>query len=71
MNAFLNSLMLLLKSRTFWTLVATALFNILTQSVTMLQLDPTTAVVVNTILLALASYFHINPSQSYNTKKPS
>ena len=55
--------MALLKSRTFWTLVTVAVLG----AVQALQpfMSPEVFVVVNTMLLALATYFKLVPSQIY------
>lgn len=52
-----------LKSRTFYTLLVTFLlngYNAISPSV-----SPDVAVIVNAVLMMLATYFHVNPSQNY------
>lgn len=60
----MNSISMLLKSKTFWTLVAIFCFNGF-QAIEP-SLDPSVQTIVNAVLMLLASYFHINPSQSYH-----
>lgn len=60
----MQSLQMLLASKTFWTIVATFFFNGL-QAITPV-VDPTWQVALNAVLLILGSYFHINPSQAYH-----
>jgi hypothetical protein len=62
----MNKLMLALKSRTVWTVVLLVLIN----SVPVIKnAFPNAAWLdtVNTLLTLLAGYFHVNPSQQYQT----
>lgn len=52
-------------SRTFWTIVAMAVIG--GGNAIVPVLPPQVAAVAMLALSALASYFHVNPSQSYNT----
>lgn len=54
-----------LKSRTFWTLVA--IFVVNGGNAIAPMLPPNVQIITNLVLLALANYFHTNPSQQYNT----
>lgn len=51
------------KSRTFWTLILTFVFNAANSTAALLP--PQYQMVVNGILASLAAYFHVNPSQQY------
>lgn len=52
------------KSRTFWTLVATI---VVVDGNMLLPVLPTSVEGVAVVLLGLlATYFHVNPSQTYN-----
>ncbi len=55
----------LLKSRTFWTLVA--IFVIGGGNALVPVLPPAVQALAVAFLGALAAYFHVNPSQQYNT----
>lgn len=59
--------MKLLKSRTFWTLVATFVFNGLQAIEPMVSVN--LVVIIDAILLILASYFKLNPTQAYGSYK--
>jgi hypothetical protein len=65
----MDSILLALKSRTFWTLVVTFLFNGFQAIEPSLRLDPGMLLVINGALGLLATYFHITPSQSYGASK--
>lgn len=59
----INKIGLALKSRTFWTLVVTLVINAVNANI---QWIPAGDVVyVNGVLFLLATYFHVNPSQTY------
>jgi hypothetical protein len=61
----METILTALKSRTFWTLVVTFLFNGFEAVEPTLRLDPSVLVMINAVLGIVATYFHINPSQSY------
>jgi hypothetical protein len=54
----------ILKSRMFWTAVIT--FVVVGGNAIVPMLPPNVEAVVTGLLLLLATYFHINPSQTYN-----
>ena len=62
----MNKIALMLKSRTFWTVVVMLVFNLIPQ----LPVDQGVKDLVNGILTLLATYFHINPSQNYTLPTP-
>ena len=57
---------LFLKSRTFWTVVVVFVYNGLTSLVPVLPNVPWVSDAVNALGLIMATYFHINPSRTYN-----
>lgn len=59
----MNKFTQLFKSRTFWTLAVMVAYNIL--NVYGHLLSPSLSDLVNLILGALVSYFHVNPSAVY------
>lgn len=61
----MNKFTLVLHSRTFWTLIAMIINNILAVYGKLLNPDLTT--LINLILTGLVAYFHVNPSQNYTT----
>lgn len=54
------------KSRTFWSTVVLAVYNILVAAGS-IYVSPILTDGVNVLGLVLISYFHVNPSQQYNT----
>lgn len=59
--------MKILKSRTFWVIVATFVFNGLEAIKD--SIPPEFQVAVNAILLILGTYFRTNPKQKFNENK--
>lgn len=59
----MNKIKVALKSRTFWTVVATVIVN--TINANSQFIDPKHLELVNIILGFFATYFHVNPSQNY------
>lgn len=59
----MNKFTQMFSSRTFWTLVVMVIYNIL--NVYGHLLSPSLSDLVNLILGALVTYFHLNPSQVY------
>jgi hypothetical protein len=57
----MSKLALVYNSRTFWTIVVMLVFNLIPQ----LPIDQAIKDLVNGILSLLATYFHVNPSQTY------
>ena len=65
---FIKDLKKILSSRTVLTLLLMFAFNIV--DIAGAQIDPTTLVLVNTFLTALATFFRINVKQTFkDTKK--
>lgn len=60
----MNTLKLLIKSRTVWTLVFMLAFNLF--AVFKPELDPKLVGIVDAVFTTLAAYFKLNPSQNYN-----
>ena len=58
----MNKLSLLFNSRTFWTLLVGFVFNAIVPA---LNLSPELRDTVNGIIVIVAGYFHVNPSQNY------
>lgn len=50
-----------LHSKTVWTVIVMALFNLIPQ----LNLDPGLKDLINGVLVLVAGYFHVNPNQVY------
>jgi hypothetical protein len=53
----------LITSRTFWTAVVMLVFNLIPQ----LPIDQALKDLINTIFVALITYFKLNPTQNYNS----
>jgi hypothetical protein len=62
----MNKLKTILKSRTFWTLVAIVLLNTTQYYFNYLPSGATD--LINTVLSSIAVYFHINPKQNFITQ---
>ena len=62
----MNKIILALKSRTFWTVVILLLINVVPA---VKNVFPNAAWLdtVSTVLTFLAGYFHVSPSQNYQT----
>jgi hypothetical protein len=56
--------MTIFKSRTFWTLVAGFVINVYQAFST--QLPPALVGIADAVVLVLGTYFHVNPSTTYN-----
>jgi hypothetical protein len=62
-KTIMKQLLLILKSRTIWTLVFMFVFNGF--AAISGQLDPQVVTLINVLLTTLAGYFKLTPSQSY------
>ena len=58
-----SKLIQMLHSRTFGTLVVMVAYN--TMAIYGLNLPPQLSTLINVVLGAVATYFHLNPSQTY------
>lgn len=61
-EACVLTLQQLLKSKTFWTLVAQGLFNLIQATVPLIKDNPNMVTVVNSVLTVLAIVFRLNNS---------
>ena len=61
MNKVTSKIVQALHSRTVWTVVVLALFNVLPHA----GLSPELTDMINGILVLVAGYFHLNPNQVY------
>jgi hypothetical protein len=62
-KTIMKQLLLILKSRTIWTLVFMFVFNGF--AAISGQLDPQVVTLINVLLTTLAGYFKLNPSATY------
>lgn len=60
----------ILKSRTFWTVVVLAAYNLCVAVVQIIPNIGWVSTIINLLGIVLATYFHINPSQTYNQTLP-
>lgn len=61
----MNKIKLALGSRTFWTGVVTFIVNVVPAVRNLIS--PKWLPLVDSVLLLLTAYFHVNPSQNYNS----
>lgn len=52
------------KSRTFWTLVAGFVYNV--WQLLAPSIPPQYSALIDLLFTSVATYFHVNPSQTYN-----
>jgi len=60
----MNTLQTLVKSRTFWTLVAAFVYNV--WQLVAPSIPAQYSALVDFVFTSVAAYFHINPSQNYS-----